>query len=631
MALVSAAGTTHAEPLFSHHHPFSEVFMPIRPLTLAIGLSLATVLAACSSSNQAPEVATPAPAMVDPAQLATQLDTMYAEFWEASLKLNPLQATFIGDARYNDQLPNFLSADYRQQAHDFTQQWLARAQAIDPSALSGQARISYDIFVRDLKSELESERFPDWMQPINQFSSMASFAVQLGSGSSAQPFKSVVDYDNWRKRGDALVVLFDQAIANMREGMAAGVVQPKVLMLKVLPQLDAVIKAKPEDSDFWGPITRLPAQFSDADKQRLSADYRALIGERLMPTYQRLRDFIASEYLPACRDSVSLSALPDGEAWYAFNAKSQTTTNLTPAQIHQIGLDEVARIHGEMRKVMQQVGFTGDLKAFFSFLTTDKQFEFSSEQALLDAYNGLRERIDTRIPEQFSLLPKAGFEIRPIEAFRAAASAGGEYQSPSADGSRPGIFYVNTYDLPTRKTWDMEDLYLHEAIPGHHFQIAIQQELGDVPAFRRFGGTTAFAEGWGLYAESLGKDLGVYTDPYMYFGRLQGELWRAIRLVVDTGLHSKGWTREQVIAYMHDNSAVTDVDAIAEAERYIAIPGQALAYKIGELKIQELRKRASEKLGDKFDIREFHAQVLKDGALPLDVLEAKIDRWIAAQ
>ncbi|PKM14573.1 MAG: DUF885 domain-containing protein [Gammaproteobacteria bacterium HGW-Gammaproteobacteria-2] len=602
--------------------------MHIRPLALAIGLSLTTLLAACSGSNQAPVASAP---VVDPAQFAAQLDAMYAEFWEASLKLNPLQATFIGDPRYNDQLPNFLSADYRQQAHDFTQQWLARAQTIDPTPLSGQARISYDIFVRDLKSELESERFPDWMQPINQFSSMASFAVQLGSGSSAQPFKTVLDYDNWLKRGDALVALFDQAIANMREGMAAGVVQPKVLMLKVLPQLDAVIKTNPEDSDFWGPITRMPADFNDADKRRLTDAYRAMIGERLLPAYQRLRDFIANDYLPACRDTVSLSALPDGEAWYAFNAKSQTTTDLTPAQIHQIGLDEVARIQGEMRNVMQQVAFKGDLKDFFAFLTNDKQFEFKSEQALLDAYNGLRERIDARIPEQFSLLPKAGFEIRPIEAFRAASSAGGEYQSPSADGSRPGIFYVNTYDLPTRKTWDMEDLYLHEAIPGHHFQIAIQQELGDVPAFRRFGGTTAFAEGWGLYAESLGKDLGVYTDPYMYFGRLQGELWRAIRLVVDTGLHSKGWTREQVIAYMHDNSAVTDVDAIAEAERYIAIPGQALAYKIGELKIQELRKRASEKLGAKFDIREFHAQVLKDGALPLDVLEAKIDRWIATQ
>lgn len=605
--------------------------MHIRPLALAIGLSLTTLLAACSGSNQAPVASAPAQSVVDPAQFAAQLDAMYAEFWEASLKLNPLQATFIGDPRYNDQLPNFLSADYRQQAHDFTQQWLARAQTIDPTPLSGQARISYDIFVRDLKSELESERFPDWMQPINQFSSMASFAVQLGSGSSAQPFKTVLDYDNWLKRGDALVALFDQAIANMREGMAAGVVQPKVLMLKVLPQLDAVIKANPEDSDFWGPITRMPADFNDADKRRLTDAYRAMIGERLLPAYQRLRDFIANDYLPACRDTVSLSALPDGEAWYAFNAKSQTTTDLTPAQIHQIGLDEVARIQGEMRNVMQQVAFKGDLKDFFAFLTNDKQFEFKSEQALLDAYNGLRERIDARIPEQFSLLPKAGFEIRPIEAFRAASSAGGEYQSPSADGSRPGIFYVNTYDLPTRKTWDMEDLYLHEAIPGHHFQIAIQQELGDVPAFRRFGGTTAFAEGWGLYAESLGKDLGVYTDPYMYFGRLQGELWRAIRLVVDTGLHSKGWTREQVIAYMHDNSAVTDVDAIAEAERYIAIPGQALAYKIGELKIQELRKRASEKLGAKFDIREFHAQVLKDGALPLDVLEAKIDRWIATQ
>ncbi|PKL96235.1 MAG: hypothetical protein CVV17_13510, partial [Gammaproteobacteria bacterium HGW-Gammaproteobacteria-7] len=271
--------------------------MHIRPLALAIGLSLTALLAACSGWNQAPVASAPAQSVVDPAQFAAQLDAMYAEFWEASLKLNPLQATFIGDPRYNDQLPNFLSADYRQQAHDFTQQWLARAQTIDPTPLSGQARISYDIFVRDLKSELESERFPDWMQPINQFSSMASFAVQLGSGSSAQPFKTVLDYDNWLKRGDALVALFDQAIANMREGMAAGVVQPKVLMLKVLPQLDAVIKTNPEDSDFWGPITRMPADFNDADKQRLTAAYRTMIGDRLLPAYQRLRDFIASDYL----------------------------------------------------------------------------------------------------------------------------------------------------------------------------------------------------------------------------------------------------------------------------------------------------------------------------------------------
>jgi uncharacterized protein (DUF885 family) len=453
----------------------------------------------------------------------------------------------------------------------------------------------------------------------------------LGSGSSAQPFQTVTDYDNWLQRGAAIPALFDQAIANMREGVTAGVVQPKVLMHKVLPQIDAVIQGEPEDSVFWGPIQNLPADFSDDDKTRLSAAYRNLISTDLVPAYQRLRDYIADEYLPACRDTISLAALPDGAAWYAFLVRTQTTTDLTPAAIHQIGLDEVARIHGEMRTVMEQVGFEGELQDFFEFMTTDPQFEFTSESALLDAYNALRARVDARIPELFAAVPKAGFEIRPVEPYRAEAMAGGQYFPPSADGARPGVFYVNTFDLPSRKTWDMEDLFLHEAIPGHHFQIAIQQELTGVPAFRLYGGETAFAEGWGLYAESLGKELGVYTDPYQYFGRLQGELWRAVRLVVDTGLHSKDWTREQVIDYMHDNSAVTDVDAIAEAERYIAVPGQALAYKIGELKLQELRQRATLALGARFDIRRFHAEVLQNGSLPLDVLETRIDRWIAAQ
>lgn len=605
--------------------------MKSKTLALAIGLAFASMLAGCGkSAEQAAAPATPVAAAVDPAALAAELETLYAQFWEESLQLNPLQATFVGDGRYNDRLPNFLSAEFRQRSHDFDQRWLDKAQAIDPTPLQGQARLSYDIFVRNLKSELESERFPTWMQPIDQFRNIGSFAVQLGSGTGAQPFKTVADYDNWVKRADGLAAILDTAIANMREGIAAGVVQPKVLMQKVLPQLDAIIKDKPEDSQYWGPIKNLPADFSEADKARLASDYRAMIGERLIPAYQRLRTFIANDYLPACRDTVALSALPDGQAWYAFNVKNQTTTDLTPEQIHQIGLDEVARIQGEMREVMAQVGFKGDLKAFFHFLTTDKQFEFRDEQALLDSYNALRARVEAGVPRLFSLVPKAPFEIRPVEPFRAASAAGGQYSPPSADGSRPGIFYVNTYDLPSRKKWDEESLFLHEAVPGHHFQIALQQELTDLPAFRRFGGETAFAEGWGLYAESLGKELGVYTDPYEYFGRLQAELWRAIRLVVDTGLHAKGWTREQVIAYMLDNSATSNTEAVSEAERYIAIPGQALAYKIGELKLQELRKRATAALGDKFDIRAFHAEVLRDGSLPLDVLDTKLDRWIAA-
>jgi len=419
--------------------------------------------------------------------------------------------------------------------------------------------------------------------------------------------------------------------ANMREGMASGVVQPRVLMQKVIPQLDALIKDKPEDTLFWRPIANLPADMPPAEKERLTAAYRTLITEQLMPAYRELRRFVADEYLPKTRDTVAISALPDGEAWYAYLAKVQTTTDLTPAQIHDIGLAEVARIQGEMHAVMKQMGFEGSLQDFFVHMTTAKEYEYPTEEALLADYNSLRERIDLRAKDMFSLVPKAGFEIRPVEAFRAASAAGGSYQGPSQDGTRPGVFYVNTHDLPSRKNWDRDALYLHEAVPGHHFQIALQQELTDLPMFRRFGGETAFAEGWGLYAESLGKELGAYDTPQLYFGRLQAEIWRAIRLVVDTGLHSKGWTREQVIAYMKANSATTDTEAVSEAERYIAIPGQALAYKIGELKILELRARAEEALGDRFDIKAFHAEVLEDGSLPLSVLEAKLDRFIAAR
>ncbi|MPZ19591.1 MAG: DUF885 family protein [Luteitalea sp.] len=594
-------------------------------------MALALVVSLLGCRQEASDSARSSATEGDLAQAAAELDKFYAEYWEELLRLDPIQATFIGDTRYNDQLPNFLAADFRKRMHDFNAGWLKRAQALDGRTLDEQARLSYDIFVRNLERELETERFPDWMQPINQFYSVASLAVQLGSGTGAQPFREVGDYDNWLQRAQRLPNLFDQAIANMREGMARGVVQPKVLMQKVVPQLDAIIADEPEDTDFWGPIARMPPEFGDADGKRLTSAYRAMIGEHVVPAYRRLRSFIEDEYLPACRDTVALSALPDGDAWYAFNAKRSTTTDLTPAEIHRIGLKEVARIHGEMKQVMQQVGFKGDLAAFFEFMTTDRQFRFASENALLKAYNGLRARVEAGVPRLFSLLPKASFEIRPVEPFRAASAAGGEYQQPSEDGSRPGIFYVNTYDLPTRKTWDMENLFLHEAIPGHHFQIALQQELADLPRFRRFGIETAFVEGWGLYAESLGKELGIYTDQYQYFGRLQAELWRAIRLVVDTGLHDQDWTREQVIEYMIDNSATSKTQAVAEAERYIAIPGQALAYKIGELKLQELRRRAEQALTDRFDIKAFHAAALEDGSLPLDVLEAKIDRWIAAQ
>lgn len=594
-------------------------------LCAALAAALASFATPALRAADAPTATAPA------ADKAAQLDKFYADYWEALLKLNPLQATFQGDNRYNDQMPDFYSAEFRKQSHDFTREWLDKAQAIGSDGLQGQDLISYEIFVRDAKESLEGEQYPDWMLPVDQMGSIATFAAQLGNGTGAQPFKTVKDYDNWLARGDRIPVLVDSIIVDMQAGIAAGVVQPKALMVKVVPQYDAIIKDKPEDSLFWGPIANMPKDFSAADKARLTDAYRAMIGDRMMPAFRKLRAFIANDYLPKTRDSVGLNQLPNGDAWYAYKVRATTTTDLTPAQIHQIGLDEVARIHGEMRKVMQQVGFKGSLQDFFEHMRTDKQFEFKSEDALLAYYRGLEAKVMKGVPSQFSLLPKAGFEIRPVEAFRAKSAAGGEYQSPSEDGSRPGIFYVNTYDLPARKTWDAEDLFLHEAIPGHHFQLALQQELTGVPAFRRFGGNTAYIEGWGLYAESLGKDLGVYETPYDYFGYLQNELWRAIRLVTDTGLHSKGWTREQVIKYMLDNSAASETDATAEAERYIAWPSQATAYKIGELKIQELKKKAQAQLGDKFDPREFHAEILKDGALPLSVLNDKVDRWLASK
>jgi uncharacterized protein (DUF885 family) len=569
-------------------------------------------------------------AAVTQADQAARLDALYEQYWEEYLELNPIAATFQGDPRYNDRMPNTLSEEYRRKTHEFNARWLKTVEAIGPERLEGQDLASYQMFVRDAKLELEGEKFPDWLQPVDQFRNRANLMAQFGSGTSAQPFKTVKDYDDWRKRASQIPVLFDQAIANMKLGVERRVVQPKALMDNVVSQLDKLIKDKPEDTLFWQPVEKMPASFPAEDRKRITAAYRAMIEQELMPAYRKLRAYVADEYIPRARESSGLGALPDGEAWYAYLVRRFTTTDLTPAQIHQIGLDEVERNHREIRGVMKQVGFEGSMEAFFKFMQTDPRFSFKSEEALLAHYRSLEDKIMAKVPEQFSLTPKADFEIRPVEPFRAESAAGGSYMRPSEDGSRPGIFYVNTFDLPTRKTWDAEDLFLHEAIPGHHFQLALQQELTGLPVFRRFGGEPAFSEGWGLYAESLGRELGVYTDPYSYFGYLQNDLWRAIRLVVDTGLHSKGWTREQVIEYMLKNSAESETQATAEAERYMAIPGQALAYKIGALKIRELRDEAEQALGGEFDVRKFHAVVLENGSVPLEILEAKVKRWIAS-
>ena len=562
---------------------------------------------------------------------SAQLATLFDEHFERNLELNPLSATAIGDDRYDDRMSISMSQEYRDADKQLDEEFLARLLGIDRAALDYQEQLSYDIFRIRREQSLEGNQFPFHLQPMNQFYLMTNFFVQLGSGSSLHPFKTVKNDDDGLSRADDMLVNMDLAIENMKEGMRAGVVQPKILMAKVVPQIEAHIVDSAEESNFWMPITNMPEEFSDEDRDRLTAAYRDAIENKYVPAFERLNNFIGDTYIGASRDTVGLGDQPNGANWYAYMVKLRTTTDMTPEEIHQIGLDEIARIHGEMRGVMEEVGFEGDLKDFFDFVNTDEQFFFDEPDDLIQGYRDMSANITELAKSIFNIAPKAQFEVRRIEAFREASASGGSYQSGTPDGSRPGVFYANAYNIKARPKWAMESLFLHEAIPGHHFQISLQRENEDLPRFRRFGGFTAYSEGWGLYAETLGKELGVYTDPYQYFGALNAELWRALRLVVDTGLHAKGWSRQDVLDYMYANSAVAPARAISEAERFMAIPGQALAYKIGQLKIRELRNSAEERLGDAFDVAAFHLEILKDGPMPLSMLESKVDRWVDSQ
>jgi uncharacterized protein (DUF885 family) len=566
----------------------------------------------------------------DAARTSAALDKLFDDYFERSLQLNPLAATFIGDDRYDDRLANNISPAHIAEALAVDRQYLADAQRYVARPLAGADRLSLEIFMSDLRTSIDGAQFPAELLPVDQFQSLPTLMPVLASGESAQPFRNAADYDRFLKRMRDYVVWSDQAIANMRQGLARKITNPRILMAKVLPQLQELIVADPQKSLFYQALAHFPDAVGEADRRRLDAAYRQAIKAEINPAYQRLHDFIRDEYLPRARTTVGLPDLPDGAKWYAFLARQSTTTDLTPQQIHDLGLREVARIRGEMEQVKAQVGFKGDLAAFFKFLQDDPRFYYADGDSLLQGFRDLKKNIDARLPRMFVDFPKADYEVRAVEPFRAASSAGGFYQPPSADGSRPGIFYVNTYNLKAQPKFGMETLSLHEAAPGHHFQVAIQQELENIPRFRRFGGNyVAYQEGWALYAESIGKELGLFTDPYQYYGRLSDEMLRAMRLVVDTGLHTKGWSREQAIQYMLDNSSMAASDVEAEVERYIAIPGQALGYKIGQLRIRELRTKAEAALGARFDVKEFHSQVLRDGALPMDVLAAKIDRWIA--
>jgi len=562
---------------------------------------------------------------------AAALGALVEDYWQERLALRPVQATLLGEHRYDAELPNDLTTAHLALEYALEKRTLARLAAIDERALAGQDLLSYAVFRRDRTLELEGYRYPAELLPVNQFAGLPQTLAQLGGGTGAQPFATTRDYDNWLQRVAGFGAWVDQAIVNMRRGSSRGYVEPRCVVERLLPQFEQLIAAEPARSLFMKPVAEFPQQVPAAEQARLRAAFRDAVERTINPAYRRLRDFVRDEYLPRARASVAWTDLPLGHEWYAYRVRLATTTALTPEEIHQLGLAEVQRIGADLDRVIAELGFKGERRAFLDALRADPRFYFDREEDLLAAYGALKARVRARLPELFDLAPQADFEIRAVEPFRAAAQATASYQQPAPDGSRPGIFYVNTYDLKSRPKYGMEEVYLHEAEPGHHFQIAIQQELTGLPSFRRFGRYGAYVEGWGLYAESLGRDLGLYTDPYSYFGALSGEIWRAIRLVVDTGLHARGWSRQQALDYLLANSAVGATDAAAEIDRYIAVPGQALTYKIGELKIKELKARAQRELGARYDVRAFHRAILGDGALPLDVLDAKVARWIAAQ
>jgi uncharacterized protein (DUF885 family) len=565
---------------------------------------------------------------------ARDLHQLFKDSDEASLQRNPLYGIFRGDMRYADRFGDYITDAYFAAEKQANENDMARLAKIDRAKLNPTDQIAYDVFKWQTEQTAIGYR-PDILKlnavrPLNHFYGFHTFYPTFSSGKSGAPFQTVADYDNALKRHREFIIYLDRAIARFREGKAAGIVETKMTINNVIGQLDSQLAQSVTDSPYYGPITQLPASFSDADKARLTADYKAIIEQGIYPAYRRLRDFLKNDYLPAARETVGLSTMKGGAELYRISIENTTTLPLDAETIHQTGLSEVARIKSEMEKVRQEVGFKGTLAEFFDYLRNDPKFKKDSREALTQGYYDIGKQVDAKIGTYFSTLPKAPLEIRPYEEFREKYEAGGSYQQGTPDGSRPGIFYFNAYDLPSRTTPGMTTLYLHEGAPGHHFQISLAQENAALPNFMRFGGNTAYVEGWALYSETLGYEMGFYKDPYQRFGTLSDEMLRAMRLVVDTGIHAKGWTRDQAIQYMLSNSDMGRTDATAEVERYIAIPSQALAYKTGAMTIQHLRKKAETELGAKFDIRAFHDQVLNTGALPLAVLEKKIDGWIKA-
>ena len=558
----------------------------------------------------------------------SQFTQLLKSYYESYLQLNASVASSIGDYRYNDQLENSLSKPYRDQVAGLYTRYMDSLKRFDLATLSARDKLSYQIFSYDLERNLIRLLQPTYLTPLSQMGDFRISFSQLGAGSGNHPFKTVKDYEDFLKRINSFVAITDTAISNLRQGVIVKRVHPRIVVEKVIPQVKSMITDTVSKSLFYGPIRNLPAQFSETDKQRLTTAYIGAIQQKIIPAYRKLLGFLQDEYIQHTRPTVGLSAVEGGSVEYATLVKFYTTTDLTPDQVFDIGEREVKRITAEMEKIKNQTGFKGDLKAFFNFLFTEKKFfPFSKEEEVVTAYNAIYDRMKPQLPKLFNMVPRTAFEVRPVERYRAASSAA-HYMRGTPDGSRPGIFYFPVLDATKYQYWRMEDLFLHEAIPGHHYQISLQIENPDIPGFQKVGFYGAYVEGWGLYAESLGSQLGLYTDPYQRMGQFYGEIHRAVRLVVDVGMHHKGWTREQAIKYSLDTEPIPEATAIQEIERYIAMPGQALSYKIGELKIMEMRRKAEKVIGRKFDVKAFHDEVLKDGAMPLQIFESKLNSWI---
>ena len=554
------------------------------------------------------------------------LNEIFKDYWEDGLKHQPEFASTLGDKRYNDQI-----SDYSVKAFNDglarEQGFLMRLAAIDTTGLTDQEKISRELLLRQITEDQEDAEFKEWEMPVNQMGGIYTTYPQLVAQLS---FDTVKDYDDWIDRLQQIPKAFDQVTANMAVGIEDHRVPPKYLLEKTLEHVTAMANQKAEDSPFALPLKQFPASIKPLEQERIKHDMLAAISQSVLPAYLRFARFLEVSYVPAGRTEPGIWALPDGAKYYKYLIHQSTTTDLTAEQIHQIGLDEVKRDEAEMLAIAQKLEFA-DLASFRASLKANPKMKAASAETLLAAYRSYLTPMQAKLPQLFGTLPKAKFEVVAVPDYLEKTAAPAYYQEGAPDGSRPGRLFINTYHATDRNLYSVEDIAYHEGLPGHHLQISIAQELQGIPTFRKYQGYTAYQEGWGLYAERLGKDVGFYQDPYSDYGRLEGDIWRAIRLVVDTGVHSQHWTREQMVEYFHAHSNIDDTSIQAEADRYVAWPGQALAYKVGQLKILELRDRAKKALGDKFNIRAFHDQVLDAGALPLDVLSDRIDGWIAGQ